>query len=169
MYIRVKYHDGMDEYPLKVSVGNAGIDLYAARDYELKKGDFALIDLGVSIMLPPACWAMLLPRSSTYKKWGIIQTNSVGIIDETYQGDNDIWMMPVLAMRDTVIKRGDRVAQMIVRHDLTRDCVIVQTDHLRDTDRGGFGSTGSNYSDNVIVACPKFPGSLRERSTMSNK
>lgn len=146
MNINVKYHDGMEEYPLEVSPGNAGIDMYASKDYHLKQGEFALIDLGVSIKLPPACWAMLLPRSSTYKKWSIIQANGVGVIDETYQGDNDIWKMPVLVIHDTVIKRGDKVAQMIIREDLTRDCVIIQTDHLSDTDRGGFGSTGERHT-----------------------
>lgn len=164
--IKVKYHNGMEEYPLTVSVGNAGIDLYAAEDVILKQGEFKLINLGVSMALPKGYWGMLLPRSSTYKKWGIIQTNSCGVIDETYQGDGDIWRMPALALRDTVIKRGDRIAQFVVMPDITRTCSIEKVDHLSAPDRGGFGSTGSHGPK---AEDPHFSIPFNERTTPSNK
>ena len=118
------------------------IDLRSAKDYDLKSGEFALIDLGVSMKLPEGYYAILLPRSSTFKKYGIIQTNSIGVIDNSYSGDNDIWMMPVLAMRDTHISKNDRICQFTI---LPKEKFTLHTvDHLSSTDRGGFGSTGRN-------------------------
>lgn len=140
--ILVRYHSDEIDKIQPISNGD-WIDLRAAKRYELKKGDFALIDLGVSIKLPDGYEAHLCPRSSTFKKWGIIQTNSMGIIDNSYSGDDDIWMMPVYAMRDTVIEVNDRICQFrIVKNQPKVE--ILEVERLSDVSRGGFGSTGSN-------------------------
>lgn len=140
--ILVRYHSNEIDKIQPISNGD-WIDLRAAKRYELKKGDFALIDLGVSIKLPDGYEAHLCPRSSTFKKWGIIQTNSMGIIDNSYSGDDDIWMMPVYAMRDTVIEVNDRICQFrIVKNQPKVE--ILEVERLSDVSRGGFGSTGSN-------------------------
>ncbi len=138
--IDIKYHDS-DLDKIEAIPNGDMIDLRSAKDYDLKSGEFALIDLGVSMKLPEGYYAILLPRSSTFKKYGIIQTNSVGIIDNSYSGDNDIWMMPVLAMRDTHISKNDRICQFTI---IPKEKFILHTvDHLSSTDRGGFGSTGT--------------------------
>ena len=138
--IDIKYHDS-DLDKIEAIPNGDMIDLRSAKDYDLKSGEFALIDLGVSMKLPEGYYAILLPRSSTFKKYGIIQTNSVGIIDNSYSGDNDIWMMPVLAMRDTHISRNDRICQFTI---LPKERFTLHTvDHLSSIDRGGFGSTGT--------------------------
>ena len=117
------------------------IDLRAAERVELTKDQFALISLGVSMKLPDGYEAHIAPRSSTFKNWGIIQTNSVGVIDNSYSGDNDIWKMPVLATRDTVIEENDRICQFrIVKKQSA--ITFAEVEHLGGTDRGGFGSTG---------------------------
>lgn len=140
--ILVRYHSNEIDKIQPISNGD-WIDLRAAKRYELKKGDFALIDLGVSIKLPDGYEAHLCPRSSTFKKWGIIQTNSMGIIDNSYSGDDDIWMMPVYAMRDTVIEVNDRICQFrIVKNQPKVE--ILEVERLSNVSRGGFGSTGSN-------------------------
>lgn len=142
--IKVKYLSS-DITPLEFIDGEKSnwIDLRAAKKVTLEKGEFALIPLGIAMKLPYGYEAHLAPRSSTFKKWGIIQTNSVGIIDNSYSGDNDEWLMPVLATRDTVIELNDRICQF--RIIPTQGSVKLTTvDHLDDVDRGGFGSTGKN-------------------------
>ena len=139
-HIRIKYHTDAIEKIEKIEKGD-WIDLRAAKRYELKQGEFAYIDLGVSMEIPKGYEAHLLPRSSTFKKWGIIQTNSIGIIDNSYNGDNDIWMMPVLAMRDTVIEVNDRICQFRIMENQPK-VVFDKVDKLDNEDRGGFGSTG---------------------------
>ena len=117
------------------------VDLSTAYGYVLKKGDFTLINLGVSIKLPEHIEAHLAPRSSTFMKYGIIQTNGVGVIDNSYSGNEDVWKMPVYATRDIVIPKGARIAQFrifSVQPALTCEYV----DNLVDNSRGGFGSTG---------------------------
>lgn len=121
------------------------------RDVEF---DFKLIPLGVAMKLPKGFEAVLLPRSSTYKKFGIIQTNSMGVIDNTYCGNNDEWKYPAIALRDTVIKKGDRICQFRIQLSqkatlwqkikwfLSSGIKIVKVDSLDNNDRGGFGSTG---------------------------
>ena len=117
------------------------IDLRAAREVSLKKGEFALIPLGVAMKLPRGYEAHIVPRSSTYNNFGIIQTNSQGVIDESYCGDNDQWFMPALAMRDTVIHVNDRICQFrIMEHQPAVS--FHRVDKLNDPDRGGHGSTG---------------------------
>ena len=117
------------------------IDLRAAKEIELKKGEYALIPLGVAMELPKGYEAHVIPRSSTYKNFGILQTNSCGPIDESYCGDNDQWFFPALAVRDTVIHVNDRICQFrIMEHQPA--VVFEETETLSGEDRGGFGSTG---------------------------
>ena len=116
-------------------------DLRSAEDVEMKAGEFKLIKLGAAIQLPAGYEAIVAPRSSTFKNFGILQANSIGIIDESYCGDNDQWMMPALAMRDTVIHKNDRICQFrIVAHQPPHNMIAVKT--LGNADRGGIGSTG---------------------------
>lgn len=107
----------------------------------LHKGDFHLINLGIAIELPIGYEAVIVPRSSTFKNYGIIQTNHMGIVDESYCGDSDQWMFPAYAMRDTVINKNDRVCQFrIMKHQ--PEINFIETDMLGGDSRGGFGSTG---------------------------
>ena len=113
----------------------------SAADVELKAGEFKLIPLGIAIELPQGYEAHVVPRSSTFKNFGVLQVNSMGVIDETYCGDNDQWFMPVLAVRDTKICVNDRICQFrIMEHQPA--LTFEQVDHLEGADRGGFGSTG---------------------------
>ena len=138
--IKIKYHNPSMTKPTKSTVGD-WIDLRAAETVEMKAGDFKIISLGISMKLPEGYEAHIVPRSSTFKKWGILQTNHMGVVDNSYSGDNDIWGMPVLAMRDTVIKENDRICQFrIIKRQPKIE--FVEADHLDDVDRGGFGSTG---------------------------
>ena len=140
MTIKIKYHNKDLPKIEKLKVGD-WIDLRAAKNYHLEAGDVCLIDLGVSIKLPDGYEAYLLPRSSTFKKWGIIQTNSMGVIDNSYCGENDVWMMPVYATRQTDIKAGDRVCQFrIIANQPLID--FFEVEEMGDDSRGGFGSTG---------------------------
>ena len=117
------------------------IDLRAAQDVQLKAGEFRLIPLGVSIALPEGYEARTAPRSSTFRRWGILQANSVGVIDNSYCGTNDEWKLPVYATRDTVIEKGDRICQFrIEKHQPIIG--FEEVDHLNGEDRGGIGSTG---------------------------
>lgn len=140
--ILVRYHNDNIDKIEAISKGD-WIDLRAAETVELKAGDFKIISLGVSMKLPEGYEAHIVPRSSTFKKWGILQTNHMGVIDNSYSGDNDIWGMPVLAMRDTVINENDRICQFRIVERMG-DIQIVEVDHLDGKDRGGFGSTGHN-------------------------
>lgn len=117
------------------------IDLRIAEDVHLEPNEFKLIPLGVAMALPPNYEALLIPRSSTFKKYGIIQTNSIGLIDETYCGDNDEWKFPAYATRSVDIPKNTRICQFrIFEHQPI--VALVETVHLYGTDRGGFGSTG---------------------------
>lgn len=138
--IKIKYFSDDVMRLEKISKGD-WIDLRAAKDMEIKAGDRALIPLGVAIELPKGYEAIVAPRSSTFKNWGLIQTNSIGVIDESYCGDNDQWFMPVYATRDTFINMNDRVCQFrIIKHQPT--FYIEEVDSLGNEDRGGHGSTG---------------------------
>lgn len=137
--IKIKYHT--DIVPIEQKENSDWIDLRSAEDVELKAGDFKLISLGVSMKLPPAHEAHVVPRSSTFKNWGIIQTNGIGVIDNSYSGDKDVWMMPVLATRDTTISKNDRVCQFRL---FSNQGVISldKVEFLSENSRNGFGSTG---------------------------
>lgn len=138
--IKIKYFDEEIEQVQKINVGD-WIDLRAAETVEIKKGDIALIPLGVGMILPDGYEAHVLPRSSTPNKFGIMMANSMGIIDNSYSGDADEWKFPAMAIRDTVIKKGDRIAQFrIMKNQQSIKFEIVK--RLREKNRGGFGSTG---------------------------
>lgn len=139
--IKVKYHT--DILPLEINDKGDWIDLRAAEDMKLWAGHDYYIPLGISVELPEGYEAHIAPRSSAFKRWGIIQANSVGVIDNSYCGDNDIWMMPVYATRFTKIHKNDRICQFrIIRKQ--PEIVFETVDHLDNEDRGGFGSTGRN-------------------------
>lgn len=140
--IKIKYLNNEIEKLEKISVGD-WIDLRCAKETILKAGDFSLIPLGVAMQLPKGYEALVVPRSSTFKHFGIIQTNSMGVIDESYCGDNDQWHFPTYALRDTVIHVNDRICQFrIVKHQPEIEFQKVET--LGNIDRGGIGSTGKN-------------------------
>ena len=140
--IKIKYHTDEIDKIKEIAVGD-WIDLRAAETTILHKGDFKLISLGVSMKLPEGYEAHLVPRSSTFKKWGVLQTNSMGVIDNSYSGTNDIWRFPALAMRDTIINKNDRICQFrIMKRQPTIE--FEEVDTLDSVDRGGFGSTGAN-------------------------
>lgn len=140
--IKVMYHTNrIDRLEMDNLSHGSCVDLRCAEDIELKKGDFRLIPLGVSMKLPEGYEAYVMPRSSTFKRYGLLMTNSVGCIDEDYCSSDDQWMMSVLATRDTVIHANDRICQFrIIKHQPLLDFVEVES--LGNDSRGGFGSTG---------------------------
>jgi dUTP pyrophosphatase len=141
MKIKVKYHDP-ELLPLEVTDKGDWIDLRAAETVMLDPGDFMLISLGVSMQLPDGYEAVVIPRSSTFKHWGIIQTNHFGLIDNSYCGDDDVWKFPALATKPTVIHKNDRICQFRIQKKMeTVDFETVE--HLEGVNRGGFGSTGT--------------------------
>lgn len=137
--IKIKYHN--DIRPLEILDNGDWIDLRAAEDVNLEKGDFRLISLGVSMKLPEGYEAHIVPRSSTFKHWGIIQANHMGVIDNSYCGDNDIWKFPAIATRDAVIYKNDRICQFRIMKKQPR-ISFDTVEHLNGPDRGGFGSSG---------------------------
>ena len=140
--IKIKYHEPDVLRIDKIKKGD-WIDLRSAEDITLKAGEFHLISLGVSIQVPEGYESILAPRSSTFKNFGIIQTNSIGVIDESYCGDDDIWMFPAYAIRDTKINKNDRICQFrIIKHQPEVEIETVET--LGNENRQGFGSTGIN-------------------------
>lgn len=141
MEIKIKYHNEGIEKIAKIPNGD-WIDLRAAETVHLNAGEFKLISLGVSVKLPEGFEAHVVPRSSTFMKWGVLQTNSMGVIDNSYSGENDIWRFPALAMRDTIIKEGDRICQFRIVKKM-EPVEFTEVEHMDDADRGGFGSTGT--------------------------
>ncbi|MCI8559459.1 MAG: dUTP diphosphatase [Lachnospiraceae bacterium] len=139
--IQVKYFTDKIEKLTYIGGKSDWIDLRAAKDVQLKAGEFHLIPLGVAMELPKGYEAHIVPRSSTFKNFGIIQTNHMGIIDETYCGDNDQWFMPAYALRDTQIHVNDRICQFrIMEHQ--PELSFEEVKELKSADRGGLGSTG---------------------------
>ena len=139
--IKIKYFD-KDIEKLKYIDGKSDwIDLRASEDVEFKKGEFKLIPLGVAMELPNGYEAHVVPRSSTFKNSGLIMTNSEGIIDNTYCGDNDMWKFPAIAIRDTVVHKNDRICQFRIMRNQP-EIIFKEVEHLEGVDRGGFGSTG---------------------------
>ena len=139
--IKIKYFsDGIDKIE-KIDIGD-WIDLRAASNVTLKAGGFAYIPLGVGMKLPDGHEAHVVPRSSTFKRWGVLMANSTGIIDNSYSGDEDQWMFPAYATRDTEIKQNERICQFrIVKKQPQIEFSVVE--HLDDKSRGGLGSTGT--------------------------
>ena len=117
------------------------IDLRCAKDVVIRGGEFCLIPLGVAMELPEGYEAIMAPRSSTHK-YGILSANSIGIIDESYKGDNDEWHFPAYAVRDTYIPKNARIAQFrIIEHQ--PEVTLREVETLGNDDRGGIGSTGT--------------------------
>lgn len=139
MEIQIKYH--ADITPIKVTERGDWIDLRAAENVKMKSDEFRYISLGVSMKLPDGYEAVIIPRSSTFKHWGIIQTNHCGLIDNSYCGDNDVWMFPALATRDTVIRKDSRICQFRIQKKMPT-VTFTTVDHLEGEDRGGLGSSG---------------------------
>lgn len=129
---KLEYIDGKSDW----------IDLRAAANVEMKAGEFKLIPLGVAMQLPEGYEAHIVPRSSTFKNFGVIQTNHQGVVDESYRGDNDQWFFPAYALRDTEIHTNDRICQFrIMEHQPKIE--LVEYDKFDAEDRGGHGSTGT--------------------------
>ena len=122
------------------------IDLRCSEDISMDRMESKLIPLGISMELPEGYEANVVPRSSTFKNFRIIQTNSMGVIDESYCGDNDQWYFPALAIESTLIKKGDRICQFkIVKKMKKIKLKVVKS--LGNKDRGGIGSTGKGADD----------------------
>jgi len=142
--IEIKYVDSkMKKLDYVDGEKSEWIDLRSAEDVELKAGEFKLINLGVAMKLPEGYEAHIVPRSSTFKKFGIIQTNHMAVIDNSYCGDNDIWFYPALAMRNTHIYKGDRICQFRIV-PIQPKVTFKEVKNLDNPNRGGFGSTGRN-------------------------
>jgi len=139
--IRIKYFSDQIERLAYIDGKSDWIDLRAAEDVTLRKGEFRLIPLGVAMELPKGYEAHVVPRSSTFKNFGIIQTNHQGVIDGSYCGDNDQWFMPVYAVRDTQIHVNDRICQFRIMENQPK-LVFDEVESLDNADRGGHGSTG---------------------------
>lgn len=139
MEIKIRYHADID--PIEKTENGDWIDLRAAEDVWMMPGDFKLISLGVSMQLPEGYEAHVVPRSSTFKNWGILQTNHMGVIDESYCGDDDVWKFPALATRPCLIEKNSRICQFRIVKKM-EDVSFNRVQHLSDTNRGGFGSSG---------------------------
>ena len=159
MKIRVKYFEGATKLK-KITKGN-WIDIYANKDTFVKEGDRAMIPLGFALELPKGYEGHLAPRSSTFKTWGVIQTNSVGVVDDTYIGDNDQWHMPVYCLqgnseewidyvdsteynlaKGTWIRKGDKIGQFRIM-EVMPNIEFEEVESFGNKDRGGFGTTGT--------------------------
>ncbi len=148
MILRIKYFEGAVKL-IKIKKGN-WIDVYSNKDMFIKAGESAMIPLGFALELPKGWEAHLAPRSSTFKTWGIIQTNSIGVVDDTYIGDNDQWHMPVYCLQGkheedgiagTFIKKGDKIGQFRII-EVMPELRFEEVEFLGNETRGGFGSTG---------------------------
>lgn len=139
--IRILYHSQEIDRLEYIAGKSDWIDLRSSKEYHLKAGEFCLIDLGISVKLPEGYEMITAPRSSLFKNYGLIQANGIGIVDESYCGDNDILMMPVYATRDTVVHVNDRVCQFRIQEHQPH-ITFEEVDTLGSVDRGGFGSTG---------------------------
>lgn len=141
MDVKVKYFTDKIEKLCYIDGKSDWIDLRAAEDVVMKAGEWKLIPLGIAIELPEGYEAHVVPRSSTYKNFGVIQTNSMGVIDASYCGDDDQWFWPAYALRDTEIHVNDRICQFRIMENQPH-IDFLEVDHLDGENRGGFGSTG---------------------------
>ena len=137
--IKIKYLEGAKK--LEQTDWGDWIDLYVYEDTEVKAGQRTYINLGVAMELPANAEAILAPRSSTFKHWGLIQTNSIGVIDNSYCGDDDIWMMAVYAFKDVTIPAGTRLCQFRIQEKQPK-IQFTEVESLGNKTRGGFGSSG---------------------------
>lgn len=140
--IKIKYRYPDITHIEKIKIGD-WIDLRVAEDTHLKRDEFKLIDLGVAIQLPKGYEAIVVPRSSTFKNFKIIQANSMGVIDNSYCGPEDYWKFPAIALRDTVLHKNDRICQFRIQKIQPKLEFETVTD-LSNVNRGGIGSTGTN-------------------------
>ena len=141
--IKIKYHVKELEKLRYIDGKSDWIDLRVAEEVKMKAGEFRLISMGISVELPKGYEMWILPRSSAFKNFGVIQTNAMGVVDESFCGDNDIIHMPILAMRDTEMHINDRIGQFrIAKHQA--EIHFVEVEHLNHADRGGFGTTGKS-------------------------
>ena len=154
MIIRIKYFDKATKLK-KITKGN-WIDVYANKDVFVKCGERAMVPLGFALELPEGWEGHLAPRSSTFKTWGIIQTNSVGVVDDTYIGYNDQWHMPVYCLqgkdiesddngeeiKGTWIRKGDKIGQFRIM-EVMPEIEFEEVEYFGNKDRGGFGTTGT--------------------------
>lgn len=138
--VKIKYFDNKIDEIEKISKGD-WIDLRSAETVHLKKGEFHLIPLGVGMKLPDGYEANIVPRSSTYRNFKVLQTNCFAVIDNSYSGDSDEWKLPVIAMEDTTINKNDRICQFRI-NEIQPNIEFEEVEHLDDVSRGGFGSTG---------------------------
>ena len=139
--IRIKYFSDAVPPLCQVDGKSDWIDLYAAETVTLRAGESALMPLGVAMALPEGYEAHVAPRSSTFKTYGLLQSNGVGVVDWSYRGDEDQWKMPVYATRDVTVEAGSRICQFrIVRNQPPISFQVCE--HLDGPSRGGFGSTG---------------------------
>lgn len=140
--IKIKYFDKEIDKLEYIGGGKSNwIDLRSAETAHLKKGEFHLIPLGVGMKLPDGYEANIVPRSSTYKNFKVLQTNCFAVIDNSYSGDTDQWMLPVIAMEDTVINKNDRICQFRI-NKIQPEIGFEEVEHLDEVSRGGIGSTG---------------------------
>lgn len=139
--VKVKYFTDKIDHLEKLEQGD-WIDLRLAEDTHMGAGEFKLLPLGVAMQLPSGYEAIVAPRSSTYKKWGIVQANSIGVIDESYCGDGDEWKFPAIALFDTDIPANTRICQFRVQKKQPK-LNFITVDELDNPDRGGIGSTGT--------------------------
>lgn len=139
--IKIKYFTDKIDKLAYIDGKSDWIDLRASEEVTLKQGEFALVPLGVAMELPKGYEAHIVPRSSTYKNFGVIQANHCGVVDGSYCGDNDMWRMPVIAMRDTQIHVNDRICQFRIMKNQP-EILFEEVEHLESKDRGGFGTTG---------------------------
>lgn len=141
--IKIKYLPGSPQ--LEILDKGDWIDLYTYEDVSLKPGESARINLGVAMKLPDGYEAHVAPRSSTFKRWGILQTNSVAVIDNSYCGDDDLWLYPVFATQPVVIPKGTRLCQFRIVEKQPK-INFITVDKLGEENRGGFGE-GTAYLD----------------------
>lgn len=139
--IKIKYFSDDIERLCYIDGKSDWIDLRASERVAFKKGEYKLIPLGVAMELPKGYEAHVVPRSSTFKNYGLIQTNSCGVIDGSYCGDNDMWHVPMYATRDVTVEKNDRVCQFRIERNQP-EITFVECDSLGNENRGGFGSTG---------------------------
>lgn len=139
--LKIKYHVKELEKLRYIDGKSDWIDLRVAENVSMKQGEYRLISMGISVEIPKGYEMLIVPRSSAYKNFGILQTNAMGVVDESFCGDNDIIRMPILAMRDTEIHINDRIGQFrLMPHQ--PEVHFIEVDHLDNEDRGGFGTTG---------------------------
>ena len=139
--LKIKYHVKELEKLRYIDGKSDWIDLRVAENVSMKQGEYRLISMGISVEIPKGYEMLIVPRSSSYKNFGILQTNAMGVVDESFCGDNDIIHMPILAMRDTEIHINDRIGQFrLMPHQ--PEVHFIEVDHLDNEDRGGFGTTG---------------------------